>query len=160
MTKRKGQLFKLLSEFEELFDGTLGDWKTEPVELELREGEKPHSSRYYPMPRVHKQTFKKELLRLVEIGVLEEVRQSKWGSPTFIIPKKQGTVRFISDFRKLNAKIKRKPYPIPRISDVTAIGRIPICYHAGFKYGILHCLNWVRIKRSNNHCHRVWKVSV
>jgi hypothetical protein len=116
--KEKEQLFNLLSEFEELFDGTLGDWKTEPVELELREGEKPHSSRYYPMPRVHKQTFKKELLRLVEIGVLEEVRQSEWGSPTFIIPKKQGTVRFISDFRKLNAKIKRKPYPIPRISDV------------------------------------------
>ena len=116
--QEKEQLFKLLSEFEELFDGTLGDWKTEPVELELREGEKPHSSRYYPMPRVHKQTFKKELLRLVEIGVLEEVRQSEWGSPTFIIPKKQGTVRFISDFRKLNAKIKRKPYPIPRISDV------------------------------------------
>jgi len=27
-------------------------------------------------------------------------------------------VRFISDFRKLNAKIKCKPYPIPRISDV------------------------------------------
>jgi len=58
--QEKEQLFKLLSEFKELFDGTLGDWKTEPVELELREGEKPHSSRYYPMPRVHKQTFKRK----------------------------------------------------------------------------------------------------
>jgi hypothetical protein len=61
------------SEFEELFDGTLGNWKTEPVELELNKGEKPHSSRYHPMPRIHKATFKKELLRLCDIGVLEEV---------------------------------------------------------------------------------------
>jgi len=99
-------------------NGTLGDWKKKTVELGLQEGEKPHSSRYYPMPRVHKPTFKKELLRLVEIGVLEEVCLSEWGSPTFIIPKKQGTVRFISNFRKLEAKIKRKPYPIPRISNV------------------------------------------
>ena len=62
--KQKGQLHELLMEFEELFDGTLGNWKTEPVELELNKGEKPHSSRYYPMPRIHKSTFKKELLRL------------------------------------------------------------------------------------------------
>jgi len=33
--QEKEQLFKLLWEFEELFDGTLGDWKTELVELEL-----------------------------------------------------------------------------------------------------------------------------
>ena len=57
--QEKEQLFKLLSEFEELFEGTLGDWKTEPVELELREGEKPHSSRYYPMPRVHNKPLRK-----------------------------------------------------------------------------------------------------
>ena len=39
------------------------------------------------------------------------------GSPTFIIPKKNNTVRFTSNFRRLNAKIKRKPYPLPKISD-------------------------------------------
>jgi hypothetical protein len=27
-------------------------------------------------------------------------------------------VRFISDFRELNKRIRRKPYPIPRISDL------------------------------------------
>jgi hypothetical protein len=31
-----------------------------------------------------------------------------------IIPKKNGTVRFISDFRKLNEMLKRMPYPIPK----------------------------------------------
>ena len=69
------------------------------------------------MPRIHKETFRKELARLVKLEVLEEVHNNEWGSPTFIIAKKQGTVRFVSDFRRLNAKIKRKPYPIPRIGD-------------------------------------------
>ena len=39
-------------------------------------------------------------------------------SPTFIIPKKDCTVRFISDFRELNKCIKRKPYPIPHIQNM------------------------------------------
>ena len=55
--------------------------------------------------------------RLVKLGVLEKVQQSEWGSPTFIIPKKDNKIRFISDFRRLNAKLKRKPYPLPRIGD-------------------------------------------
>jgi hypothetical protein len=36
----------------------------------------------------------------------------------FIIPKKDGTVWFISDFRELNKRIVRKPYPIPHIQDM------------------------------------------
>ena len=70
------------------------------------------------MPHLYKETFHKELLRLVDIGVLEVIQESEWGSPTFIIPKKDNRVRFISDFRRLNAKIKRKPYPLPRIGDI------------------------------------------
>ena len=34
-------------------------------------------------------------------------------APPFIIPNINGTVRFISDFRELNKKIKTKPFPIP-----------------------------------------------
>ena len=37
--------------------------------------------------------------------------------PTFIIPKVNGTVRFISDFRELNKRIKLKPFPIPNSQD-------------------------------------------
>jgi hypothetical protein len=57
-------------------------------------------------------------MRLVDIGVLTPVQQSEWGTPVFIIPKKDGTVRFITDYRKVNRMIKRKPYPIPRIADM------------------------------------------
>ena len=67
---QKQQLLELLLDFEDLFDGTLGHWQTEPVNIELKPDAKPYSGRYYPVPRVNKETFKKELLRLVDIGVL------------------------------------------------------------------------------------------
>jgi hypothetical protein len=54
----------------------------------------------------------------VQIRVLERVIRSKWGAPTFIIPKKDGTVLFISDFRELNKKIVQRLYPIPHIQDM------------------------------------------
>jgi len=52
------------------------------------------------MPRVHKQTFKKEFLRLVEIGVLKEVHQSEWGSPMFIIPNHHPNIQYYDPSNK------------------------------------------------------------
>ena len=92
------KLYKLLIKYKEIFDGSLGVWKTDEVNFEMKDDAKPHSQRYYPVPHLYKETFKKELDRLVRLGVLERVQQSEWGSPTFIIPKKDGRVRFISDF--------------------------------------------------------------
>jgi hypothetical protein len=44
----------------------------------------------------------KEIVRLVDIGVLEEDYSSEWDSmcTSFAIPKKNATIRVITDFRK------------------------------------------------------------
>ncbi len=73
-------------------------------------------NRPYPIPKIHKATLMKEIDLLILIGVLKWQPLSKWGLPSFIIPKKDHTVRTISDFRELNKQIVRKPYPIPKIS--------------------------------------------
>jgi hypothetical protein len=39
----------------------------------------------------------------------------EYQSPTFIIPEKNGTVRFISDFKVWNSKLQREALPIPKI---------------------------------------------
>ena len=53
-------LLQLLQEFEGLFDGTLGDWKTSPVHLELKEGIKPYHGKAYPVPHIHKPVLRKK----------------------------------------------------------------------------------------------------
>jgi hypothetical protein len=77
---------------------------------------KPYHCRPYPIPHKHKAVLMKEIKWLYNIGVLEWQPSSRWASPSFIIPKKDSTVRTISEFRELNKCIVRKPYPIPKIS--------------------------------------------
>jgi hypothetical protein len=56
--------------------------------------------------------------RLCKLGVLERQPASEWASPSFIIPKKDKTVHFLSDFWKVNKKLVRTLFPIPNISTV------------------------------------------
>ena len=114
----KVALYRLLSKYKNLFDGTLGHWIGEKYHIELKEGAKPYHTRAYPIPKAYEQTLKMEVKRLCDLNVLKRINRSEWGSPTFIIPKKDGTVRFISDFRELNKLIKRKPFPLPKIQDL------------------------------------------
>ncbi len=112
------KLFSVMLNFKLLFDGTLGDWKLPPVSFELKDGMKPYHGRPYPILHKHKAVLIKEIKRLCDIGVLEWQPSSRWASPTFIISKKDSTVRTISDLRELNKRIVRKPYPIPKISTI------------------------------------------
>jgi hypothetical protein len=60
----------------------------------------------------------KEVERLCKLGVLERQPPSEWALPPIIIPKKDRTVRFLSDFREVNKRLVRTPSPIPEISTV------------------------------------------
>jgi hypothetical protein len=70
------------------------------------------------VPKVHKETIKKEVGRLCQLGVLERQPASEWALPSFIIPKKDKTVCFLSDFWEVNKRLIRKPFPVPKISTV------------------------------------------
>ena len=49
--------------------------------------------------------------------MLTPVHKSQYSPTVFIIPNKEGTVRFITDYCRLNQELVRKPYPLPRIGD-------------------------------------------
>ena len=112
----KDILFKLLQKYNERFDGILGKYTSSNYIIELKEDAKPYHAKHFPTPIIHEPTLKKKVNRLIKIGVLKKINNSQWAAPTFIIPKINGTVRFISDFRELNKRIKRKPFPIPKHS--------------------------------------------
>jgi hypothetical protein len=63
-------------------------------------------------------TTKTEMKRLTDIDVFNRSSDYEWAAPTFIQAKKTGDVRILTDFRRLNAQIKRKPFPLPKISDL------------------------------------------
>ena len=79
---------------------------------------KPHHAWAFLVPQIYDPNFKKDIERLCKLGVLLKVNHSEWGAPSFIIPKKNGTVRFLSDFRELNKALKRFPYLMPKIQDM------------------------------------------
>ncbi len=41
---------------------------------------------------------------------------SEWGAAAFCQPKKTGDIRVLTDFRELHKRLKRKPFPLPRIN--------------------------------------------
>ena len=113
------QLYQLLNKYAHLFDGTLGSWKTDPVELELKDKDcKPYHSRPYPVPHSQEQKLRDEVQRLCDFKVLRKVNRSEWACPMFTILKPDSSLRSLADLRELNKRIKRKPFPLPKINDL------------------------------------------
>ncbi len=105
---QKEDLHKVLKDFSKLFDGTLGVYPHRKFYIDIMPGAKPKHVRPYAIARIHLEAFKKELDRLVVIGVLSPTGASEWGSPTFITPKKDGCVCWVSELWELNKVVLRK----------------------------------------------------
>ena len=120
-TQDQSALYKVLKDFEEMFDGQLGEWKMEPISIKLKKDARPIHARAYTIPKIYENTVKTEIEQFLQRGILRKVNRSEWASPTFIVPKKlnvgqdKPTARVVVDFRKVNEMIVRYPYPVPKI---------------------------------------------
>jgi len=116
--EQQKDLRELLLQHEKLFDGTLRTYTDKKMDIELLPEASAVYRRPYSVPQLHMEVFRKELQRLCDIGVLKRCGPSEWGLPSFIIPKKDGKVRWVSDLRELNKAIKPVNYTLPIISDI------------------------------------------
>ena len=113
------ELKKILLKHIKLFDGKLGTYPHRKFHIDLKPDATPVRRPPYSVAQAHREVFRQEIQRLVDIGILEPVYEgSEWALPTFCIPKKNHTIRIISDLRALNECIRRKPYPLPHIMDI------------------------------------------
>ena len=73
----RNELLKLLQRFEDIFHGTFSIWKTDSVEFELKMDVNSILLRPYPVPKMNKKLFKKEVHILFLLGFLEIAKYSE-----------------------------------------------------------------------------------
>ncbi len=93
-SQQQNKLLRLLVEYEDLFDGTLGDFKMDPVSFKLKEGITPYHGRVLPVLHSQLAMIRKEVDRLEKTGVLKRQPGSEWASPSFPIAKKTKLFNF------------------------------------------------------------------
>jgi hypothetical protein len=117
---QRGELKQMLSKFKLLFNGELKTYTGKKIHLDLKLDAKPVHRRTFSLTKSQKALFKAELQHLMKAGVFERTGASEWASPIFIIPKKTGKARWVSDFRNLNKYLIRKQFPLPKIGNILA----------------------------------------
>jgi hypothetical protein len=85
--------------------------------IELIPGSKEFSTKLYPMSPNEQGELDKFLDENLKSG---RIRPSKspMASPVFFVKKKDGSLRFVQDYRKLNAITIKNRYPLPLIPDI------------------------------------------
>ena len=118
LLSQREQPYSLLNQFHNLFDGRLKTFKGPPVHFELIENPVPVRRRPYTIPTSQLAVFKDELRHLISIGVIEKAQRSEWIAGTIIVHKKDGRIQWITDFRGLDKSLRRKVYPLRKISEI------------------------------------------
>ncbi len=73
----------------------------------------------YSIPLRLEKAFKSKLDNLLALGIIEP-STSQWSSPPIPILKKDGTVRIVVDFRKLNTMTISEPFLMPTTEEIIA----------------------------------------
>ena len=76
----------------------------------------PIKDRYCRIPPHQYEEVQKHLKEMLDIGTIR-CSNSPWASPVVLVRKKDGSLRFCIDLRKLNARTVKDAYSLPRIED-------------------------------------------
>ena len=76
----------------------------------------PIKDRYRIIPPHQYEEVRKHLKEMLDIGAIRR-SNSPWASPVVLVRKKDGSLRFCIDLRKLNAQTVKDTYSLPRIED-------------------------------------------
>ena len=86
--------------------------------IELTEGSSlPKPSKLYPLNPAERSSLDQWIKEESDKGYIRPSKSST-AAPVFFVKKKDGSLRLVQDYRKLNAVTKKNKFPIPRISDM------------------------------------------
>ena len=106
----------LLRKHASMWNGELGELSITKHRIDLQENAKPAYQAPYRAGKQSRDIERQEVDRMLKAGVIEPAT-SEWASPVILITKKDGSIRFCVDYRKLNALIVKDSYPLPRMDE-------------------------------------------
>lgn len=127
-----------------MWDGRLGTVSASKHRIDLVPGAKPVFQPPYRAGPRQRELEKMEIDKMLEADVIEP-STSEWAAPIVFAPKKDGSLRFYVDYRRLNAVTIRDSYPIQRIDEcIDSLGSAEIfstldCNWGYWQIGIDEC---------------------
>ncbi|KAL5486484.1 hypothetical protein EMCRGX_G018971 [Ephydatia muelleri] len=114
----KEMLFSLLMEYKDVFSFRSSDLgHTSLLQHRINTGsEGPIQCPPRRIPQARREDVRRLLREMLDNGIVEP-SEGPWSSPIVLAKKKDGTLRFCVDYRKVNTITKRDAYPLPRIDD-------------------------------------------
>ena len=114
----KEQLLSLLLEFEDIFATSSDDLgRTNKLSHEINTGDAhPVRQRVRRIPPHRRQEVRELLGKMLENDVIKP-SSSPWASPVVLVQKRDGSLRFCIDYRKVNQVTTKDAYPLPRVDD-------------------------------------------
>ncbi|UYV72384.1 hypothetical protein LAZ67_9002893, partial [Cordylochernes scorpioides] len=115
---KKNRLLTRLNEFSDIFDF---EKKSFPVSGEIKHkidtsDYPPVRQRPYRVSPAERRVIQSEVEKMMETKIIRP-SSSPWASPVILVRKKDGSLRFCVDYRRLNKITKKDVYPLPRIDD-------------------------------------------
>ncbi|UYV81653.1 K02A2.6-like, partial [Cordylochernes scorpioides] len=115
---KKNRLLTCLNEFSDIFDF---EKKSFPVSGEIKHkidtsDYPPVRQRPYRVSPAERRVIQSEVEKMMETKIIRP-SSSPWASPVILVRKKDGSLRFCVDYRRLNKITKKDVYPLPRIDD-------------------------------------------
>ena len=115
---QKQHVLNFLSEWKHVFSQSptdLGRTNLAEHEIHLTD-DHPFKEPFRQIPPALVEEVREHLKEMLQAGVIRE-STSPFSSNVVIVRKKDGTIRFSIDYRKLNQRTEKDAYPIPRIDD-------------------------------------------
>lgn len=114
---KQKELSEILDKFSDIFSDKPG--RTHLIEhvIKLKPGIKPIRQHPYRANPIKSSIIKREVDEMLEMGLIRESKSS-WASPIILVDKPDGTIRFVIDYRKVNAVSDIDPFPLPRVDDL------------------------------------------
>ncbi|XP_073797050.1 uncharacterized protein isoform X2 [Danio rerio] len=112
---QKRDLVTLISEFKCLFNDVPTLTNVIQHDIDVKDA-RPVRQHAYRVNSVKRSVMQQEVDYLLDNG-LAKPSSSPWSSPCILVPKSDGSFRFCTDFRKVNALTVPDNYPLPRMED-------------------------------------------